>query len=100
MKTEIKIAVRAYQVKIKDERTGEKTTDTIVLDKARLQAGAMVGLGDEDIIYRIYNRQGYRVLEVDHPDKMEITVDLHELYYEQTPTGEEAQEVACDCNTD
>lgn len=76
MKTEIKIAVRAYPVIIKDERTGEKSTDTIVLEKARLQAGAMLGMGDEDIIYRLYNRQGFRVLEVGQPVKREITVDL------------------------
>lgn len=83
MKTEIKIPVRAYAVKIRDDRTGEKKNDVIVLEKARLQAGALVGLGDEDIIYRIYNRNGYRVLEIDPPEKLEIAVDLHELYYEQ-----------------
>lgn len=88
MKTEIKIAVRAYPVKIKDERTGEKKNDVVVLEKARLQAGAMVGLGDEDIIRRIYNRQGYRVLDIGAPEKLEIAVDLHELYYQQAKIGD------------
>ena len=83
MKTEIKIPVRAYAVQIKDERSGEKKNDVIVIEKAKLQAGAMVGLGDDDIICRIYNRQGYRVLEIAPPEKLELSVDLHELYQKQ-----------------
>lgn len=83
MKTEIKITVRAYPVELKDTRTGERLTDTIVLDKSRLQAGALFDLGDEDIIYRIYNRQGYRVLEIGKPVKADLTVDLEELYNKQ-----------------
>ena len=58
--------------------------DTIVLDKAMLQAGAMVGLGDEDIIFRLYNRKGYRVLEIGKPVKADLSVDLLELYWDQT----------------
>lgn len=90
MKSEIKIPVRAYAVKIRDERTGEKKKDIIVLSKEQLRAGAMLDLSDEAIIYRIYNRQSYRVLEIDKPEKLEVAVDLHELYCEQAPTGEEA----------
>lgn len=80
MKTEIKITVRAYPVKIRDERTGDKMDDTIVLDKAMLQAGAMVGLGDEELIYRLYNRKGYRVLDIGCPIKKDLTVELGRLY--------------------
>lgn len=80
MKIEIKITVRAYPVEIRDERTGEKMDDTIVLDKAMLQAAAMVGMGDEDLIYRLYNRKGYGVLEIGKPLKADLEVDLLELY--------------------
>lgn len=83
VKTEIKIPVRAYGVKLRDERTGEKENDVIVLEKSRLQAGAMFGLGDEDIIRRTYNRQGFRVLDIDDPEKLELSVDLYELYFQQ-----------------
>lgn len=83
MKTEIKITVRAYPVEIRDERTGERKQDTLVLDKATLQAGAVVGLGDEEIIYRTYNRKGYRVLEIGKPVKAELSVDLERLYTDQ-----------------
>lgn len=82
MKSEIKIPVRAYSVRIRDERTGEKMDDTIILEKAKLQAGAMVGLGDEDIIYRLYNRQGFRVLQIGEVHKTIITVDLNQAYNE------------------
>lgn len=92
MKTEIKIPVRAYSVKIKDERTGEQKNDVIVIEKARLQAAAMVGLCDDEFICRTYNRQGYRVLEIDRPEKVMLTADLHELYYATDLIGEEVPE--------
>lgn len=76
MKTEIKIQTRVYPVELKDARTGEKSSDTIVLTKDQLQAGGLVGMTDEDIIYRIYNRQGYRVMEIGNPQKVELTIDL------------------------
>lgn len=89
MKTEMRIPVRAYAVKIRDERTSEKKNDVIVLTKEQLRAGAMFNMDDEAIIWRIYNRQGYRVMEIGRAEKLELTVDLHALYYEQAPTGEE-----------
>lgn len=80
MKTEIKITVRAYPVQIRDERTGEKMKDTIVLDKDMLRAAATIGMGDEDLIYRLYNRKGYRVFEIGKPLKADLVVDLKRLY--------------------
>lgn len=87
MKASIRIAVRAYPVEVKDARTGEHFTDSIVLDKNRLQAGAVFDLSDEDIICRIYNRQGYRVLDIGKPDKQELTVDLYDLYFRNKIPG-------------
>ena len=89
MKTEVMITVRAYPVKIRDERTGEKKGDTIVLTKQKIQAVATIGMSDRDLIHRLYNRQGYHVLDVGKPKKMEIIVDLLELFM-----GQEAD--ACD----
>ena len=34
------------------------------------------------------------MLEIAPPEKLELTVDLHALYYEQAPTGEEWREDA------
>lgn len=80
MKTEIMITVRAYPVQIRDERTGETKGDTIVLSKQKIQAASTIGMSDRDLINRLYNRQGYHVLEVGKPKKKEIIVDLLELY--------------------
>lgn len=80
MKTEIMITVRAYPVQIRDERTGETKGDTIVLSKQKIQAAATIGLSDRDLIHRLYNRQGYYVLDVGKPKKKEIIVELLQLY--------------------
>lgn len=84
MKTEVKIQARIYAVTIRDERTGETKEDAIVLDKLRLQAAQLVGMNDEDLIYRTYNRKGYRVLDIiTPPKKVELAVDLEKLALEQ-----------------
>ena len=85
MKTEVMITVRAYSVQIRDERTGETKGDTIVLTKQKIQAVATIGMSDRDLINRLYNRQGYHVLDVGKPKKKEIIVDLLELYEGQEP---------------
>lgn len=95
MTTEIKIPVRVYPVTLKDTRTGKVTKDKIVLEKARLQAGALFDLGDENIIYRIYNRQGYRVLEIEKPQKIELIIDLKKAYHIQMLRATQEAE-ACD----
>lgn len=89
MKTEITITARIYRVEIRDNRTGEKSTDTIVLDKARLQAGGLLGLSDEEIIQRLYNRKGFYVKEISAPTKRTITIDLGQIFEpdESTPEG-------------
>ena len=83
MKAEIKIPVRAYVVKIKDARTGERTQDTIILTKEQLHAGGLIGMTDEEIIYRTYNRLGYRIMGIQQPVKVDLSVDLEDLYAAQ-----------------
>ena len=82
MKTEVKIQVRTYPVELKDHRTGEISSDIIVLSKEMLQAAGLIGMTDEDLIYRAYNRKGYKVLEVGAVHKQEIAVDLYQLYHD------------------
>ena len=83
MKTEVKIQVRAYPVELRDHRTSETSADMIVLTKEMLQAAGLIGLTDEDLIYRAYNRKGYKVLEIGVVHKQEITVDLYQLYFDK-----------------
>lgn len=82
MKTTLTIQLRAFDVRIKDHRTGEQNKDTIVLTKAQLQAAQMVGQSSNELIERLYNRQGYGVQDIGTPVKKEIMVDLMNLYRE------------------
>lgn len=77
MNTSIPIGIRAFQVTCQDERTGEVSKDTIVLTKEQLRAAQTVGQSSKELIYRIFNRQGFRVLEIGKAAKREITVDLY-----------------------
>ncbi len=80
MKTCMEIQARAFHVTIKDERTGKTTEDVIVLDKPRLQAAQLVGQSFKELIYRLYNREGYKVLEIGYAEKKTIVLDLEQLW--------------------
>lgn len=79
MKTTYTLAIRAFPVKIKDERTGEETIDIIVLDKQRLQAAELVDQSSKEIIHRIYHKNGYKVLDIGKPDKMNVQLQLDKI---------------------
>lgn len=84
MKTTTTINALAYPVKILDKRTGEQMDDTVVLDKSWLQICGKLDIADDkQIIYRIYNTKGYVVLEIGKRRKLQLTVDLEELYNKQ-----------------
>ena len=76
MKNEITIQVRTYPVTIRDQRTGEQREDLLPLDKRQLQAAQLVGQSSNELIFRIYNRQGFYVLNIGKPIKREVRVDL------------------------
>lgn len=84
MNTTYDLTIRAFPVKIEDERTGEVHSDTIVLDKQRLQAAQLIGESSKEIIQRIYHRQGYKVLDVGKPDKLTVKMNLDRIYEELT----------------
>ena len=76
MKNEITLQVRTYPVNIRDQRTGEQREDLLTLDKRQLQAAQLVGQSSNELIFRIYNRQGFYVLNIGKPIKREVRVDL------------------------
>lgn len=77
MNNEIKIPVRVFPVTTKDERTGKVEDETIVLTKQQLSAAQIVGQSSKELIHRIYNRWGYRVLDIRRPFKKEVQVDVY-----------------------
>ena len=83
MNTSITIEVRCFPVAIRDERTGEVSQDHIVLDKRQLQAEQLVGQSSKELIQRIYNRQGFWVLEIGKAERRSISVNLNELWGKQ-----------------
>ena len=80
MKTYITIEARRFPVELMDERTGCASLEFIVLDKRQLQAAQMVGQSSKELIRRIFNRQGFRVLEIGTPERRSIDLNLDELW--------------------
>lgn len=80
MKTTYDLQIRAFPVKIRDERTGEEDVDIIVLDKPRLQAAQMVGQSSKELIERIYHKQGFKVLDIGKADKLTVQLQLDRVY--------------------
>jgi len=79
MKTTMKITLRAFPVKIQDTRTGKTTEDRIVLTKEQLHA-ADLGQSSKELITRLYNREGYKVLEIGKAAKQSGELDLEAAY--------------------
>ncbi len=77
MKTSIGITIqtRTFPVTLRDNRSGETIEGTLTLAKEQLQAAALVGMDNKELIRRIYNQEGYKVLEIGTPVKREIMVD-------------------------
>ncbi len=85
MKTTITIEVRRFPVTIRDERTSEVSEDHIILDKQRLQSAQLVGQSSKELIQRLYNRQGFRVLEIGKPERRSVAVSLDTLWKPPEP---------------
>ncbi len=84
MKNKIVLNLRTYPVVIEDTRNpGRVQDDTITLDKSQLRAAQIVGQSATELIYRIYNRQGFKVHEIGKPGKVAVTVDLDKLVEQQ-----------------
>lgn len=76
----ITIEARRFPVTLRDERTGEITQASIILDKQRLQAAQLVGQSSKELICRFYNRKGYRVLEIGTPVRRSMDLSLEDLW--------------------
>lgn len=58
----INIAARYFPVEVEHIETGARLLDSIVLDKQQLQAAQAVGQSSKELIHRLYQRQGFKVL--------------------------------------
>lgn len=80
MKDKITIEARRFPVVIKNNASGEVTNDNITLSKQQLQAAQLVGQSSKELIYRLYQRQGSKVLDIGKAEKKTLTVDLNVLW--------------------
>jgi len=80
MKTNITIEARRFPVTLRDERTGEIIQSSIILDKQCLQAAQLVAQSSKELIQRVYNRQGFRVLEIGTPERRSLNLSLEDLW--------------------
>lgn len=80
MRNTFTIEARRFPVSVKDMRTGEVRNETIILSKQELQATQMVGQSSKELIHRMYNRKGFRVLDIGTPEKQTLFADLEELW--------------------
>ena len=79
MKTTVTLTLRAFPVKVKDMRTGAVSTDVVTLTKEQLQAAQLVGISSKELVQHMYNREGYRVLEIGKPRREDVRISLSEL---------------------
>lgn len=76
MKTAITLTLRAFPVTIQDTRTGQTAEDRIIFTKEQLRAAALVGQSSKELISRMYNREGYKVLAIGKPAKRDVVFNL------------------------
>lgn len=89
MKTTTIIKALAYPVELIDKRTGEHSMDTVVLEKSWLSiCGKLDICDDKHLIYRIYNPRGYEVATIGKRRKINLVVDLEQLYMEHVSCTE------------
>jgi len=82
MQTYQTIQLWAFDVRIRDERTGEEREDVIVFTKRQLRVAQIVGQSSKELICRAYSRAGYSVLDIGKARKAEAKLDLEGLYRE------------------
>ena len=80
MKNCIIIEARRFPVVIKNNGSGEVAYDTIILSKQQLQAAQLVGQSSKELICRLYQRQGCKVVDIGKAQKKTLTVDLSALW--------------------
>lgn len=80
MKNCIRIEARRFPVVIKNNVSGEVANDTITLSKQQLQAAQLVNESSKEVIHRLYQRLGCKVLDIGKAEKKTLTIDLDVLW--------------------
>lgn len=74
--------LRGFDVRIRDNRTGEVWEEMIVFTKQQLQAAQIIGQSSKELIHRAFNRDGFTVLDIGRAEKRTAELDLAGLFCE------------------
>lgn len=76
MKNVITVEARRFPLLAVKKDNQEPYYLHIVLTKEQLQAAQLVGQSSKELIHRLCERQGYKVLEIGKPEKKSIRLDM------------------------
>ena len=80
MKNIITIEARRFPVQAVKKDNQEPYSLHIVLTKEQLQAAQLVGQSSKELIFRLCDRQGYKVIEIGKPEKKSIQLDMAAMW--------------------
>lgn len=80
MRSMYEFYIRAFPVKIVDERTGEAKEDIVTLEKSQLQAAQLVGQSSKELIARICKKQGYKLVDIGKAKKETVILFLDAIH--------------------
>lgn len=76
MKSGFTVEARRFPLLVVKKDNHEPYARHIILTKEQLQAAQIVGQSSKELIHRLCERQGYKVLEIGKPEKRSIRIDL------------------------
>ena len=79
MENIMEVTVLRFPV-IAREESGVPEVIPIIIRKDQLQAAQLVGQSSKELIHRIFNRNGYAVLDIGKADRRTIKVNLDDLW--------------------
>lgn len=79
-KNSVTVEARRFPVLAVKKDNQEPYSIHIVLTKEQLRAAQIVGQSSKELIHRLCDRQGYKVLEIYKAEKKTISVDLDALW--------------------
>lgn len=82
LKTTMTVQLRRFDVLVEDQRTRETKEDAIVFTLDQLHAAQLVGQSSKELICRVFERQGYKVLDIGRAERREATLRLDGLFWE------------------
>ena len=82
LKNVITVEVRRFPLMVIKQSNQEPYHKHITITKEQLRAAQVVGQSSKELINRLCERQGYKVIEIGKAEKKTISIDLDALWGE------------------